>query len=95
MCVCFGRVSLHCFTSCTPGIIYGLISSHCMGVASRWSYNGDCMIKIFQGAGVVTLSKPPLNNFSHLPIFASFTAKRQKGKTRKEATKTENEKMKK
>ena len=60
MCVCFGRVSLHCFNSCTPGIIYGPISSRCMGVASRWNYNGDCMIKIFWGlAGVVTPSKPP------------------------------------
>ena len=32
MCVCFSRVSLHCFNSCTPGIIYGPISSRCMGV---------------------------------------------------------------
>ena len=51
MCVCFGRVSLHCFNSCTPGIIYGPISSRCMGVASRWNYNGECMIKIFLGGG--------------------------------------------
>ena len=26
---------LHCFNSCNPGIIYGPISSRCMGVASR------------------------------------------------------------
>ena len=51
MCVCFGRVSLHCFYSCTPGIIYGPIFSRCMGVASRWNYNGECMTKIFQGGG--------------------------------------------
>ena len=51
MCVCFGRVSLHCFNSCTPGIIYGPISSCCMGVASRWSCNGERMIKIFWGEG--------------------------------------------
>ena len=57
---CFGRVSLHFFNSCTRGIIHGPISSRCMGVASRWNYNGECMIKIFWGgAGVVTLSKPP------------------------------------
>ena len=75
MCVCFGRVSLHCFTSCTPGIIYGPISSHCMGAASRWNYNGDCMIKIFQGAGVMTPSKPALfEQLSPLPTFTSFTA---------------------
>ena len=67
LCLFFGRVSLHCFTSCTPGIIYGPISSHCMGVASRWNYNGDCMIKIFHRAGVVTPSKPPLNNFRLYP----------------------------
>ena len=48
---CFGRVSLHCFNSCTPGIIYGPISSRCMRVASRWDYNGECMIKIFRGGG--------------------------------------------
>ena len=74
MCVCFGRISLCCFTSCTPGIIYGPISSHCMGVASRWNYNGDCVIKIFQGAGVVTPSKPPSEQLSPLPTFTSFTA---------------------
>ena len=51
MCVCFGRVSLHCFNFCTPGIIYGPISNRCMGVASRWNYNGECMIKIFRGGG--------------------------------------------
>ena len=55
----FWSVSLHCFNSCTPGIIYGPISSRCMGVASRWNYNGDSMIKIFLGAGVVTPSKLP------------------------------------
>ena len=53
---------------------YGPISSHCMGVASRWNYNGDCMIKIFQGAGVVTSSKPPSEQLSPLPTFTSFTA---------------------
>ena len=74
MCVCFGRGSLHCFTSCTPGIINGPISCRCMGVASRWNYNGDCMIKIFLGAGVVTPSKPPSEQFSSLPAFTSFTA---------------------
>ena len=58
MCICFGRVSLHCFNSCTPGIIYGPISSRCMGVASRWNYSGECMIKISRGTGVVTPSKP-------------------------------------
>ena len=74
MCVCFHQVSLHCFTSCTPGIIYVPISSHCMGVASRWNYNGDCMIKIFQEAGMVTPSKPPSEQLSPLPTFTSFTA---------------------
>ena len=52
-------VLVHCFNSCTPGIIYSPISSCCMGVASRWNYNGECMIKIFRGAGMVTPSKPP------------------------------------
>ena len=56
---CFGRVSLHCINSCTPGIIYGPISNGCMGFASRWNYNGECMIKIFPRAGVLTLSKSP------------------------------------
>ena len=51
MCVCFGRVSLHCFNSCTPGIIYGPVSSCCMRVASRWNYNDECMINIFWGGG--------------------------------------------
>ena len=51
MCVCLGQVSLHCFSSCTPGIIYCPISSCCMGVASRWNYNGKSMIKIFRGGG--------------------------------------------
>ena len=74
MYVCFGRVSLHCFTSCTPGIIYGPISSHCMGVVSRWNYNGDFMIKNFQEAGVVTPSKPPFEQLSPLPTFIPFTA---------------------
>ena len=74
MCVCLGRVSLHCFTSCTPGIIYGQISSHCVGVVSRWIYNGDCMIKISQVAGMVTPLKPPSEQLSHLPTFTSFTA---------------------
>ena len=50
------------------------MSSHCMGVASRWNYNGDCMIKILQGAGVVTPSKPPSEQLSSLPAFTSFTA---------------------
>ena len=72
---CFGGVSLHYFNSCTPGIIYGPISSRCMGVASRWNYNCECMIKIFHGVGerVVTPSKPtsPLRttfSFTH-PLF--------------------------
>ena len=69
MCVCFGRVSLHCFNSCTPGIIYGPISSRCMRVASRWNYNGECMIKIFQGGRGDTPSNPPppTNNFRLYP----------------------------
>ena len=57
-----------------PGIIYGPISSHWMGVASRWNYNGDCMIKIFQGAGVVTPSKPPFEQLYpplHLSLLPS------------------------
>ena len=74
MCVCFGRVSLHCFTSCTPGIIYDPISSHCIGVASRWNFNSNCMIKLFQGAGVVTPSKPRSEQLSPLPTFIFFTA---------------------
>ena len=45
-----------------------------MGVVSRWNYNGDCMTKIFQGAGVVTPSKPPSEQLSSLPAFTSFTA---------------------
>ena len=32
---------LHCFNSCIPGIIYSPISCRCMGVASRWNYNGE------------------------------------------------------
>ena len=32
---------LHCFNSCTPGIISGPISSRCVGLASRWNYNGE------------------------------------------------------
>ena len=44
--------------------LYGPVSSHCMGVASRWNYNGDCMIKIFQGARVATPSKPPSEQLS-------------------------------
>ena len=33
---------LHCFNCCTPGIIiYGPISSRCMGIAPRWNYNGE------------------------------------------------------
>ena len=69
MCFCFGRVSLHCFNPYIPGIIYGPISSRCMGVASRWNYNGECMIKIFLRAVVVTPSKspPPTNNFRLYP----------------------------
>ena len=60
MCVCFGRVSLHCFNTCTPDIIYGSISSRCMGVASRWNYNGECMIKISRGGrGRDTFETPP------------------------------------
>ena len=74
MCVRFGRVSLRCFTSCTPGIIYGPVSSHGMGLALRSNYNGDCMIKIFQGAEVVTPSKPPSKQRLPLPTFTSFTA---------------------
>ena len=55
--------------SCTPGIFYGSIFSKCIGVRWRWNYNGDCMIKIFQGTGVVTPSKPPYEQlFTHLYI---------------------------
>ena len=41
VCFCFGWVSLHCFNSWTPGIIYGPISSRCMGVVSRRNYSGE------------------------------------------------------
>ena len=41
MCLFWSRV-LHCFNSCTAGIIYGPISSRCMGVASIWNYNVSC-----------------------------------------------------
>ena len=69
----FWSGSLHCFYSCTPGIIHGPISSRCMGVALGWNYNGECMIKIFWrgggGRSGDTFEKPlpPMNNFRLYP----------------------------
>ena len=76
MCVCFGRVSLNCFNSCTPGIIYGPISSRCMEAALRWNYNGECMTKIFRRGRGGAPSKLPLP-YEHLsplntPCFKMF-----------------------
>ena len=69
MCV-FVLVESVCTSFLHPGIIYGPMSSHCMEVASRWNYNGECMIKIFRGGrggGTFETPLPPTNNFRLYP----------------------------
>ena len=59
MCVCFGRVSLHCLNFCTPGITFVQFPI----VAWELHRDGIIMVNVWLkfsgGGGMVTPSKPP------------------------------------